>query len=125
MQMIDAGDWCGEFIKTIQAQMFYKVEHINALWVPAQWSNTTFHKLFATFLHGPRTWSMQMIDAGDWCGRFIKAIQVQVFYEVEHMNALWVPTQTSQSMFHMFFAMLLHGSRMWSMQMIDAGDWCR
>jgi hypothetical protein len=93
MQMIDAGDWCGEFIKTIQAQMFYKVEHINALWVPTQKSRTTFYKLFAMVLHGLGTWSVQIIDAGDWCGEFIKTIQAQMFYKVEHINALWVPAQ--------------------------------
>ena len=82
MQMIDAGDWCGEFIKTIQAQMFYKVEHINALWVPTKKSHTTFYKLFAIVLHGSRTWSMQIIGAGVWCWWFITSNSKSVLFPV-------------------------------------------
>ena len=119
MQMIDAGDWCRWFIKTIQVQMIPQVDRINVLWVPAQWSNTTFHKLFAMVLHGSCTWPRQMIDADVWCRLFIKTVQVQMIRKVDHINVLWVPAQESNTTFYKLFALVLHGSLTWSRHMID------
>ena len=123
--MIDTGVWCRRFIKTVQVQMIHTIDRMNLLWVPAQEFNTTFYKLFALVLHGSRTWSRQMIDAGARCRRFIKTVQVQMIHKVDRINVFWVPAQESNTTFYKLFAMASHGSRAWSVQMIDAGDWCR
>ena len=69
IQMIGAGVSCRWFIVTVQVQMIHKVDRINVLWVPAQWSNTTFHKLFAMFYmvhaHGRCRWLMCVFHADD------------------------------------------------------------
>ena len=120
MQVIGAGDWCWWFIKTIQVQIIYRVDHMNALWVPAQWWNTTFHKLLAMVLHGPRTWSRLMIDTGVWCRRFIKTVQVQMIHKIDRINVLWVTAQASNTTFYKLFAMVFTRFT----HMVDADDWC-
>ena len=82
MQIIDAGEWRRWVITTIQVQTIHKVDDMNALWVPAQWWNTTFYKFLAMVLHGSRAWSMQIIGAGVWCWWFITSNSKSVLFPV-------------------------------------------
>jgi hypothetical protein len=59
MQVIDVDD----SLRRFRYIWFNRVDHMNALWVPVQWWNTTFYKLWAMVF----TWFTRMIDAGHWC----------------------------------------------------------